>query len=131
MLPKTGTLSTLSRVKSVPVLRCLDTLWDCGRVASVQSGIWAMKVTEPLVGVVRSCTAVSESFVTFNRLAAALAKSQDRRASLGVFAFWHGPSGRVSKRGRNLPHPEKTTGICNRVGTTNRCVPALIEGLEQ
>ena len=46
-----------------------------------------MNALEPLVGAVRSCTAVSESFDAFNRLAAALAKSQDRRASLGVFAF--------------------------------------------
>ncbi len=55
--------------------------------APVQSGIWAFEVVKPLVGAVRSCTAVSESFDYFNRLAAALAKSQDRRASLGVFAF--------------------------------------------
>jgi len=47
-----------------------------------------MKVLEPLVGAVRSCTAVSESFETFNRLAAALAKSQDRRASSRGFCFW-------------------------------------------
>jgi|APGre2960657404_1045060.scaffolds.fasta_scaffold341779_2 hypothetical protein len=53
----------------------------------VWSGIQAMNALEPLVGAVRSCTAVSESFDAFNRLAAALAKSQDRRASLGVFAF--------------------------------------------
>ena len=69
-----------------------------------------MKAEEPLVGAVRSCTAVSESFVTFNRLAAALAKSQDRRASLGVFAFgrpdavrrWSGlryPAARASQGG--------------------------------
>lgn len=42
----------------------------------------------PLVGAVRSCTAVSESFDAFNRLAAALAKSQDRRASSRGFCFW-------------------------------------------
>ena len=34
-----------------------------------------------------SCRTASESFDQFNRLAVALAKSQDHRASCGVFAF--------------------------------------------
>jgi len=38
-------------------------------------------------GTVWSCRTASESFDTFNRLAVALAKSQDHRASCGVFAF--------------------------------------------
>ena len=46
-----------------------------------------VETSQPLVGAVRSCTAVSESFGRFNRLAAALAKSQDRRASARGFCF--------------------------------------------
>ena len=38
-------------------------------------------------GTVWSCRTASESFDQFNRLAVALAKSQDHRASCGVFAF--------------------------------------------
>jgi len=39
-------------------------------------------------GTVWSCRTASESFdLLFNRLAVALAKSQDHRASCGVFAF--------------------------------------------
>ena len=87
MLSKTGTLSTLIRVKSVPVLRCLDTLWDCGRVASVQSGIWANELIRTPQSSVWSCPTASESFDQFNRLAVALAKSQDHRVLCGVFAF--------------------------------------------
>jgi len=34
-----------------------------------------------------SCQVASVTFVDFNRLAAALAKSQDHRASCGVFSF--------------------------------------------
>lgn len=64
---------------------------------SVWCGNRASNRFEPLVGAVRSCTVASESFDLFNRSAAALAKSQDRRASLGVFAFWPRPSGRDSK----------------------------------
>jgi hypothetical protein len=83
-----------------------------------------MKVLKPLVGAVRSCTAVSESFETFNRLAAALAKSQDRRASLGVFSFGtdrqgalaNGPAWAAPEEHRPLLHPEQSR-------------PALIERL--
>jgi len=49
-----------------------------------------MNRLKPLVGVVRSCKVASESFDQFNRLAAALAKSQDRRASSRGFVFWLG-----------------------------------------
>ena len=38
-------------------------------------------------GTVWSCRIASEAFGRFNRLAVALAKSQDHRASCGVFAF--------------------------------------------
>ena len=38
-------------------------------------------------GSVWSCRIASESFDCFNRFAVALAKSQDHRASCGVFAF--------------------------------------------
>ena len=38
-------------------------------------------------GTVWSCRTASESFDQFNRLAVALAKSRDHRASCGVFAF--------------------------------------------
>jgi hypothetical protein len=38
-------------------------------------------------GTVWSCRIASESFDCFNRFAVALAKSQDHRASCGVFAF--------------------------------------------
>ena len=70
MRPEMLTIPTLSRI-----------------IRPVQSGIWAMNSLEPRRGVVRSCKVASESFDEFNRSAAALAKSQDRRASLGVFAF--------------------------------------------
>lgn len=43
-------------------------------------------VTTPQ-GTVWSCRTASESFDQFNRFAVALAKSQDHRASCGVFAF--------------------------------------------
>ena len=43
-------------------------------------------VTTPQ-GSVWSCRTASESFDQFNRFAVALAKSQDHRASCGVFAF--------------------------------------------
>lgn len=64
----------------------------------VWSGFQAMNWLKPLVGVVRSCKVASESFDQFNRLAAALAKSQDRRASLGVFSFGADRQGALAKR---------------------------------
>ena len=42
-------------------------------------------------GAVWSCQVASVTFGRFNRLAAALAKSQDHRVSCGVFAFWPRP----------------------------------------
>jgi hypothetical protein len=97
------------------VLTLGGSLWT---IAPVWSGIWATKQLKPLVGVVRSCTAVSGSFDCFKRLAAALAKSQDRRASLGVFAFgrpdavrrWSGlgyPAARASQSGERGLSPER------------------------
>ena len=44
-------------------------------------------VTTTPQGTVWSCRIASEAFGRFNRLAVALAKSQDHRASCGVFAF--------------------------------------------
>ena len=44
-------------------------------------------VTTTLQGTVWSCRIASEAFGRFNRLAVALAKSQDHRASCGVFVF--------------------------------------------
>ena len=57
-------------------------------VTVVRSGIRTWNGLKPPVGVVRSCQVASESFDPFNRLAAALAKSQGRRASIGGFFFW-------------------------------------------
>jgi hypothetical protein len=87
-------------------------------IRSVQCGNWTLKVLKPRRGTVRSCTAVGESFETFNRLAAALAKSQDRRVSSGVFAFgqpdavrrWSGlgyPAARASQSGERGLSPER------------------------
>jgi len=45
------------------------------------------ELVETPQGTVWSCRTASESFDQFNRLAVALAKSQDHRASCGVFAF--------------------------------------------
>ena len=53
-------------------------------------------------GTVWSCKVASVTFVDFNRLAAAHAKSQDHRASCGVFAF--GRSNAV-RRWLDLRHP--------------------------
>ena len=73
-------------------------MYDC----RVRCGNWAMNALEPRVGAVRSCTAVSESFDAFNRLAAALAKSQDRRASARGFCFWTAQCG-TSMVGHGIP----------------------------
>jgi hypothetical protein len=62
---------------------CCELLYTCNRpewhlgdelVETPQSSVW-------------SCPTASESFDQFNRLAVALAKSQDHRALCGVFAF--------------------------------------------
>jgi len=45
------------------------------------------ELVETPQGTVWSCRTAGESFDQFNRLAVALAKSQDHRASCGVFAF--------------------------------------------
>lgn len=45
------------------------------------------EATETPQGTVWSCKVAGVTFGRFNRLAAALAKSQDHRASCGVFAF--------------------------------------------
>jgi hypothetical protein len=87
-------------------------------IRSVWCGNWALNVFKPRRGTVRSCTAVSESFDTFNRSAVALAKSQDRRVSSGVFAFgrpdavrrWSGlgyPAARASQSGERGLSPER------------------------
>ena len=79
-------------------------------IRSVQSGIWAMNRLKTPQGTVWSCKVAGVTFDEFNRSAAALAKSQDRRASAGVFAFgqpdadrrWSGlgyPATRASQSG--------------------------------
>ena len=101
------------------VLAGLDVVWSCGRLAPVQSGIWAMNTLEPRVGAVRSCIAVSESFDVFNRFAAALAKSQDRRASSGVFAFGRPQCGTSVVEARDTLHtsePEQGRWAESRAG---------------
>jgi len=76
------------------------------KINPVWCGNQAVKRLKPLVGAVRSCMAVGGSFDRFKRLAAALAKSQDRRASLGVFAFGPDRQGAIAN-GPAWAAPEK------------------------
>jgi len=79
-------------------------------------------------GTVWSCRTAGESFdLEFNRLAVAPAKSQDHRASCGVFAFG----------ADRTPHDSKChDGAARKKTVTDRdhsslSVPALVEGLAQ
>ena len=77
-------------------------------------------------GSVWSCRTASESFDQFNRLAVALAKSRDHRASCGVFSFGNRPSD-----SRYVTGPEwadKSEYTDNRTHPLD-CRPALIERL--
>lgn len=74
-------------------------------------------------GTVWSCRTASESFDQFNRLAVALAKSQDHRASCGVFAFWQTVLHTIAR-----PQPggveEKGTRYVERLGGSSRIIRA-------
>jgi hypothetical protein len=85
-----------------------------------------IKVITPQ-GTVWSCQVASESFdLDFNRLAAALAKSQDHRASCGVFSFGNRPSD-----SRYVTGPAWAAKSRNTVNRTHPliCRTALIERL--
>jgi len=72
-----------------------------------------------------SCQVASESFdYVFKRLAAALARSQDHRASCGVFAFGSDRQGALANGLHGL-NP-RNTGIAIHPAV---CRPALIERL--
>jgi len=71
-----------------------------------------------------SCKVASVTFVDFNRLAAAPAKSQDHRASCGVFAFGADRQGALADGLYGL-NPRNTD---NRTHPLH-CRPALIERL--
>ncbi len=58
-------------------------MYDC----RVRCGNWANGTGRTPQSPVWSCRTASESFDQFNRLAVALAKSQDHRVLCGVFAF--------------------------------------------
>ena len=82
-----------------------------------------------------SCRTASESFDQFNRLAVALAKSQDHRASCGVFAFGRpsdsryvtGPAwGDKSRNTDSRTHPL----IC-RTALVERLLKHLVHGGNQ
>jgi hypothetical protein len=82
-----------------------------------------------------SCRTASESFDQFNRLAVALAKSQDHRASCGVFAFGRpsdsryvtGPAwGDKSRNTDSRTHPL----IC-RTALIERLLKHLVHGGKQ
>ena len=86
-------------------------------------------------GTVWSCRTASESFDQFNRLAVALAKSQDHRASCGVFAFGRpsdsryvtGPAwGDKSRNTDSRTHPL----IC-RTALVERLLKHLVHGGNQ
>ena len=84
------------------------------------------KLNKTPQGTVWSCRTASESFgFAFNRLAVALAKSQDHRASCGVFVF-----GRPSDS-RNVTGPAWAAKSENTDTATHpaACRPALIERL--
>ena len=59
-----------------------------------------------------SCQVASVTFVDFNRLAAAHAKSQDHRASCGVFSFWRRPYS-TRKQCIYMDGLEQNIGLCN------------------
>lgn len=75
-------------------------------------------------GTVWSCKVASVTFGRFNRLAAAHAKSQDHRASCGVFAFGPDRQGALADGLHGL-NPRNTD---NRTHPLD-CRPALIERL--
>ena len=104
------------------------------------------EATETPQGTVWSCKVAGVTFGRFNRLAAALAKSQDHRASCGVFAFgqpdavrrWSGqgyPATRASHSGDGGRIPRagwlKQSGIVQCDGmapesTKHRAKPVLL-----
>ena len=73
-----------------------------------------MNQLEPLVGVVRSCQVASESFDVFNRLAAALARSQDHRVLCGVFSFGADRTPHDSKHSNLGGVEEKRDTVCRK-----------------
>ena len=79
-------------------------------------------VTTTPQGTVWSCRIASEAFGRFNRLAVALAKSQDHRASCGVFAFGVDRQGALANGLHGL-NPRNTTA--NGGKRWNRKVLAL------
>jgi hypothetical protein len=81
-------------------------------------------VTTTPQGTVWSCRIASEAFGRFNRLAVALAKSQDHRASCGVFAFGVDRQGALANSLHGL-YPRNTDTATHPAD----CRPALIERL--
>ena len=75
-------------------------------------------------GTVWSCKVASVTFVDFNRLAAAPAKSQDHRASCGVFAFGADRQGALANGLHGL-NPRNTALF----SPESQMRPALVERL--
>ena len=79
------------------------------------------EATETPQGTVWSCKVAGVTFGRFNRLAAALAKSQDHRASCGVFAF-------ADRTPHDSKHPnrggaeEKRSQYAARLGGSSRII---------
>lgn len=98
----------------------------CWYNLNVWSGIRANEPTNP-AGCCVVLQGSKRDFCRFNRLAAALAKSQDHRVSCGVFAFG----------ADRTPHDSKSLdGAARKKTVTDRdhpslSVPALVEGLAQ
>jgi len=107
------------------VLAGLDVVWSCGRLAPVQSGIWAVEATRKPRRFLCGLVVQQASLLTsFNRLAVALAKSQDHRASCGVFAFGPDRQGALADGLHGL-NPRNTDNKRHPLV----CRPALIERL--
>ena len=104
----------------VYILACLEWLQGVEMIKTPQVSVW-------------SCRTASESFDHFNRLAVALAKSQDHRASCGVFVFGNDRVTRVMLLGlhgltsQKTPHPFTPEGK-RRTALVERLLKNLVHG---